>query len=202
MVRWPGHVKPGQVANGMVSGLDWFPTLLAAAGDTDVKDRLLSGWKPDGSAPASRNHLDGYNQLDYITGKSDKSARTDFYYFDDDGDLVATRYDDWKVVFKEQPAPGGFACGRPADGSGVFPSCSTCAWIPTNGPTCLRPVQRLAGPKRLPPRQGPVEGSAAFLETFVKYPPSQRVASFNIEGVRAQVDKAIDQSFKERGIEK
>ena len=83
--------------------------MLAAAGDPDVKGRLLTGWKPEGSATSFRNHLDGFNQLDYITGKSDKSARNEFYYFDDDGDLVGIRYDDWKVVFKEQPAPGGFA---------------------------------------------------------------------------------------------
>lgn len=202
MVRWPGHVKPGQVSNGMVSGLDWFPTLLAAAGDPDVKGRLLSGWKPDGSTTSFRNHLDGYNQLDYITGKSDKSARTDFYYFDDDGNLVATRYDDWKVVFHEQRTPGGF---------GVWQDPLTVLRLPKLFNLRMDPYERadlvsdqyndwlvrndyllVKGQLR----------SAAFLETFVKYPPSQRVASFNIEGVREQVNKAIDQSFKERGIEK
>lgn len=202
MVRWPGNIKAGEVSNQMFSGLDWFPTLLAAAGDPDVKNRLLSGWKPEGSATSFRNHLDGYNQLDYLTGKTDKSPRKDFYYFDDDGDLVATRYDDWKVVFKEQPAPGGFAVWQ-------------------------TPLITWRVPKLYNLRMDPYEradivsdqyndflvrndyllvkgqlNAAAFLETFVKYPPSQRVASFNIEGVRAEVDKAIDQSFKDRGIEK
>lgn len=201
-VRWPGHVKPGEVSNGMVSGLDWFPTLVAAAGDPDVKSRLLSGWKPEGSTTSFRNHLDGFNQLDYITGKSDKSARSDFYYFDDDGDLVAIRYDDWKVVFKEQRAPGGFQVWQD-------------------------PLVTLRTPKLFNLRMDPYERAdvvsdqyndwvirnpflmvkgqlkaAAFLETFGKYPPSQRVASFNIEGAREQVNKVIDQSFKDRGIEK
>ncbi|MBY3075216.1 arylsulfatase [Rhizobium laguerreae] len=202
IVKWPGRIQPGQVSNEMMSGLDWFPTLLAAAGDPDVKSRLLSGWKPEGSATSFRNHLDGYNQLDYITGKTDKSARNDFYYFDDDGELVAIRYDDWKVVFKEQLHPGGFIVWQ-------------------------APLVTWRAPKLFNLRMDPYERadvvsdqyydwmvrndymlvkgqlkSAAFLETFVKYPPSQRVASFNIEGVRDQVDKAIDQSFKDRGIEK
>src|SRR3954470_9339776 len=107
MIRWPGRIKAGEISTEMISGLDWFPTLLAAAGDTDVKDRLLKGWQPAGNPVTFKNHLDGYNQLDYLTGKSPKSARSDFYYFNDDGDLVAMRFDDWKIVFGEQRAPGG-----------------------------------------------------------------------------------------------
>lgn len=107
-VRWPGKIKAGEVSNEIVSGLDWFPTLLAAAGDPGVKDRLLKGWQPDGSTTNFRNHLDGFNQLDYLTGKSPKSAREEFAYFDDDGDLVAYRFRNWKAVFMEQKKPGGF----------------------------------------------------------------------------------------------
>ena len=109
LVRWPGKIKAGEVSQRIFSGLDWFPTLLAAAGDTTVKDRLLKGWQPAGSDITFKNHLDGYNQFDYLTGKTDKSARNEFYYFNDDGDLVAMRYGDWKLVFGEQRAPGGFA---------------------------------------------------------------------------------------------
>jgi arylsulfatase A-like enzyme len=108
LVRWPGHINPGQISNEIFSGLDWFPTLLAAAGDTTVKDRLLKGWQPQGSPTTFKNHLDGYNQLDYLIGKSPKSAREEFAYFDDDGDLIAFRYKDWKAVFEEQKKPGGF----------------------------------------------------------------------------------------------
>ena len=106
MVRWPGHIKAGEVSNEMISGLDWFPTLLAAAGDTDIKDRLLKG--TDLGGKTFKVHLDGYNQLPYLTGKAPKCARNEFYYFNDDGELVAYRYDDWKIVFCEQREPGGF----------------------------------------------------------------------------------------------
>ncbi|MBY5603707.1 arylsulfatase [Rhizobium leguminosarum] len=202
MVKWPGHIQPGQVSNGMMSGLDWFPTLLAAAGDPDVKSRLLSGWKPDGSANSFRNHLDGYNQLDYLTGKTDRSARNDFYYFDDDGGLVATRYDDWKVVFKEQPAPGGFAVWQTPFVTWRIPKLFNLRMDPyERADTVSDQYNDWLTRNDYLLVKGQLQG-AAFLETFVKYPPSQRVASFNIEGVRAEVDKAIDQSFKDRGIEK
>ncbi|NTG36944.1 arylsulfatase [Agrobacterium rhizogenes] len=202
MVRWPGHIQPGQIMNGMVSGLDWFPTLLAAAGDTGVKDRLLNGWQPPGSNTTFKDHLDGYNQLDYLTGKSDQSARHDFYYFDDDGDLVATRYDDWKVVFKEQPAPGGFAVWQTPLITWRIPKLFNLRMDPYERADVVSDQYNdwLVRNDYLLVK-GQLQG-AAFLETFVKYPPSQRVASFNIEGVRDQVNKAIDQSFKDRGIEK
>jgi arylsulfatase A-like enzyme len=202
MVKWPGHIQPGQVSNQMMAGLDWFPTLLAAAGDPDIKSRLLNGWQPAGSTTTFKNHLDGYNQLDYLTGKSDKSARPDFYYFDDDGDLVATRYDDWKVVFKEQPAPGGFAVWQTPLITWRLPKLFNLRMDPYERADVVSDQYNdwLVRNDYLLVK-GQLQG-AAFLETFVKYPPSQRVASFNIEGVRAEVDKAIDQSFKDRGIEK
>ena len=202
MIKWPGRIQPGQVSNGMMSGLDWFPTLLAAAGDSDVKSRLLSGWKPEGSATSFRNHLDGYNQLDYLTGKTDKSARSDFYYFDDDGELVATRYDDWKVVFKEQQLPGGFAVWQNPLVTWRIPKLFNLRMDPYERADVVSDQYNdfvVRNDYLLV--KGQLQG-AAFLETFVKYPPSQRVASFNIEGVRDQVDKAINQSFKDRGIEK
>ncbi|MDM9621065.1 arylsulfatase [Rhizobium sp. S96] len=202
MVRWPGHIKPGQVSNQMFSGLDWFPTLLAAAGDPDVKNRLLDGWKPEGSATTFKDHLDGYNQLDYLTGKSDKSARTEFHYFDDDGDLVATRFDDWKVVFKEQPAPGGFAVWQTPFVTWRVPKLFNLRMDPYERADIVSDQYNdfLARNDYLLVKAQ--LKAVAFLETFVKYPPSQRGASFNMEGARAEVDKAIDQSFKDRGIEK
>ncbi len=106
MIRWPGHIQPGQISTDMFSGLDWFPTLLAAAGDTTIKDRLLKG--SDISGTTFKVHLDGYNQLEYLSGKG-KDPRTEFAYFDDDGELVAFRHGDWKAVFSEQKKPGGFA---------------------------------------------------------------------------------------------
>jgi len=106
MIRWPGHIKPNQWSNDIVSGLDWFPTLLAAAGDTTITDRLLKGTGPGGAV--HKVHLDGYNILPYLEGKEEHSPRHDFFYFDDDGQLVAIRFDNWKVDFCEQRISGGF----------------------------------------------------------------------------------------------
>jgi arylsulfatase A-like enzyme len=201
LVRWPGHVKAGEVSNQMFSGLDWFPTLLAAAGDTTVKERLLKGWQPDGNPSTFRNHLDGYNQLDYLTGRSPKSARSEFYYFDDDGDLVAMRYGDWKLVFVEQRAPGGWA---------VWQDPLTTLRVPKMFNLRMDPYERAdvvsdQYPDWLVKNDYIITGgmlqATAFLETFVEYPPSQRPASFSIDQVRARVDKKIDESFRKRGIE-
>jgi arylsulfatase A-like enzyme len=104
MVRWPGRIGPGQVLNGIISHNDWFVTLLAAAGDGDVADRLKSGTELAGST--YKVHLDGHNQLDYITGAAAESPRKHFFYVSDDGDLTALRYDNWKFVFLEQRATG------------------------------------------------------------------------------------------------
>ena len=202
MVRWPGHIKPDQVSNEIFSGMDWFPTLLAAAGDSGVKERLLKGWAPAGSKTTFKNHLDGYNQLPYLLGQKPEGERNEFYYFNDDGDLVAMRWKNWKYIFEVQRQPGQFD-----------------VWA--------NPFTRLRVPKMFNLRMDPYEhadisGSgydqwrvensyviaqaqikaAAFLETFVEYPPSQRPASFSIEQIRSAVDKKIDESFKKRGIEK
>ena len=103
MIRWPGQIQPGGL-NEMVSGLDWLPTLLAAAGEPDVKEKLLEGYKAGGKT--FKVHLDGYNQLPVPDRQEPKSAREEFFYFNDDGDLVALRYENWKIVFEEQRVPG------------------------------------------------------------------------------------------------
>jgi arylsulfatase len=101
-VRWPGKIAAGSVSNEIMSHLDWAPTLLAAAGDPDIKGELLKGHKV--GAKKFRAHLDGYNFLPYLTGKAKKGPRNEFLYFNDDGLLVGTRVGDWKMVFAEQRA--------------------------------------------------------------------------------------------------
>jgi arylsulfatase A-like enzyme len=103
-IRWPGHIKPDSVSNEIVSGLDWLPTLLAAAGDPDVKGKLLKGYTVGDMT--YKVHLDGYNQLPYLTGQETKSARKEFFYFSDDGELLNLRFDNWKFVFVEQRRTG------------------------------------------------------------------------------------------------
>jgi arylsulfatase A-like enzyme len=107
MVRWPGKIPAGTVLNGIVSHNDWFPTLLAAAGVPDIADQLKAGAELNGKT--YRVHLDGHNQLPYITGAVDESPRVHFFYISDDGDLTAVRYDNWKFVFLEQRAAGTLA---------------------------------------------------------------------------------------------
>jgi arylsulfatase A-like enzyme len=189
MVRWPGRIKPGQVSNEIFSGLDWLPTLLAAAGDTTIKDRLLKGTSLDGKS--FKVHLDGYNQLPYLTGQEPKGARTDFAYFNDDGVLVAYRHENWKAVFCQMKPPGGFA---------VWYTPFECLRIPKLYNLRMDPYERadivsdqydkwrvdnayLMG--------WMVSHAAEFLETFVDYPPSQEPASFTIDQIAKDVDRKI-----------
>ncbi len=104
MVRWPGHIKAGTVDNDIVSHLDWMPTLLAAAGVPDVKEQLLKGMKVGDTT--FKVHLDGYNLLPLLTGETTVDPRKEFFYFNDDGDLVGLRYDNWKIVFMRTAGPG------------------------------------------------------------------------------------------------
>jgi arylsulfatase A-like enzyme len=201
MVRWPGKIKPGTISNEIFSGLDWFPTLLAAAGDDGVTDKLLKGWAPEASGKKFKVHLDGYNQLPHLTGKQAKSNRNEFFYFNDDGDLVAMRWGNFKAVFSEQRAQG-------------------------NALIWANPFTPLRLPKLYNLRMDPYERAditsdqywdwevknaylvgeatmkaSVFLETFIEYPPSQRPASFSVDQVRKHVDKKIDEAFAKRGLE-
>ncbi|SPA00780.1 Arylsulfatase A or related enzyme [Cupriavidus taiwanensis] len=196
MIRWPGRIKPGTVSNELISGLDWFPTLLAAAGDGDIKDRLLKG-----ASIAGKNfkvHLDGYNQLPLLTGQTNKSARSDFYYFNDDGDLVAMRYGDWKAVFCEQRQPGGFQ---------VWEEPFTCLRVPKIFNLRMDPYERADivsdQYNDWRAKNGYLFAIATmrateFLQTFVAYPPSQRPASFSIDQVRKDVDRKIEEALSKR----
>jgi len=193
-VRWPGHIQPGGLTNQIFSGLDWFPTLLAAAGNTTITSDLLKGTAIGGKT--FKVHLDGFNQLDFITGKSKTSARDYFIYFNDDAQLVATRFKDWKVVFREQSAPSGFR-----------------VW---SDPFILYRVPRLFNLRMDPYERADqtsdvyfdwtvkndyilnVVGLRAieFLQTFKAYPPSQLPASFSVDGVEDQINQEIYKTLK------
>ena len=187
MVRWPGHIKPGSISNEIFSGHDWFPTLLAAAGDIGVKERLLSGWQAGGRT--YKVHLDGYDQLPYLTGQQDKSARRGFVYFDDDGHLVALRYDNWKLVFAEQKTPGTldvwgepFTMRRlpllynlrmdPYERADIT-SNSYWAWT-------LKKAFLFYGGQAL---------VAGFIATFKDYPPRQRPQSFTVDQIMEKLQQ-------------
>ena len=199
MVRWPGHIKAGEVSNELFSGLDWFPTLLAAAGDTSVKERLLKGASI--GSKTFKVHLDGFNQLPYLTGQQPHGARDEFFYFNDDGDLVAVRWDiqqpgattraAWKLIFCEQRQPGQFD---------IWANPFTCLRVPRMFNLRMDPYEhaQISGDNydswRIDNAYLVFEGTrraTIFLQTFVEYPPSQPPASFSIDQVEEAVKKKI-----------
>ncbi len=107
MVRFPGKIKPGTISNEIISHLDWLPTILAMAGEPNIKEKLLKGHKAMGRD--YKVHLDGYNFLPYLTGQEAKGPRESFIYCNDDQQLTALRFDNWKLVFLEQRTPGTLA---------------------------------------------------------------------------------------------
>jgi arylsulfatase A-like enzyme len=194
MIRWPGRIQPGSVSNEMISGLDWLPTLMAAAGDPDIKNKLLRGHQA--GSKTFKVHLDGYNQLPYLTGQQPAGARKEFIYFNDDGDLVAVRYENWKVVFEEQRATGTLRIwaepftplrvpklfnlrSDPFERADVT-SNTYYDWLMSDGAGVF-----IAAPAVV----------ARFLESFKEYPPSQRPSSFSID----QMVEKLQRSFESVG---
>jgi arylsulfatase len=185
MVRWPGKIKPGSVSNEMVAHLDWLPTLLAIAGDTQVKDKLLKGYKVGDMT--YKVHLDGDNLVPYLTGQAVKSPRESFLYINDDQQLTGLRYDNWKLVFMEQRATGTLR---------VWSEPFTTLRIPKIFNLRTDPYERaditsntyydwlLDHAFQLVPAQAYV---GQFLMTFKDYPQRQKAASFNMDEVMGKL---------------
>jgi arylsulfatase len=185
MVRWPGKIKPGSVSNAIVSHLDWLPTLAAIAGEPDVKEKLLTGHKI--GETTYKVHLDGYNLLPYLTGHADKSPRESFIYCNDDQQLTALRYDNWKLVFLEQRVPGTLR---------IWAEPFTNLRVPKVYNLRTDPYERADITSNtyydwlidhvylLVPAQQYVGG---FLQTFKDYPPRQKAASFNLDEVLKKI---------------
>ncbi len=189
IIRWPGKVPAGKVENGIISGLDWFPTFVAAAGNPNIKEELLKGKKV--GDVTYKNHLDSYNQLDMITGKG-PSARHEIYYFTE-SNLAAVRINDFKYQFIDQPS-GWLGAKLHID-------------VPTLTNLRLDPFERLDWPKN-----GTLNGSQNYFSWFqyefwrfvfvqqevaklamsgIEYPPMQKGASFNLEAVKARIAEAM-----------
>ncbi len=192
MIRWPGKIKAGSVSNEIVSGHDWIQTFLAAAGDPDVKEKLLKGHEAAGKT--FKVHLDGYNQLPYLTGQVEKSPRRGFFYFNDDGDLVALR-----VRELEDRLPGA-AGARHLAASG--PSRSPRSGCRKLFDLRADPYERadvtsntyydwfLSQPYLF---YGGQVATEMFLETFKEFPPRQRAASFTIDQAMAKMRQSLGQ---------
>jgi arylsulfatase len=184
LMRWPSKIKAGTWLNGIVSHIDMFPTLLAAAGNPDVTKQLLDGCTV--GAKTFKVHLDGYNMIPYLTGEVKKSPRNAIFYFSDDGEIMAVRNGDYKFVLAEQRAT------------------STTVW--------QEPLVKLRVPKIYNLRRDPFERAdfnsnvywdwmvdhifmmyemqalvAKEIQDFIKFPPRQKPASFNLDAVMAQV---------------
>src|SRR3974390_402761 len=188
IVRWPGHIKPGSVCNGIVSHLDWLPTFLGMAGDLQIKEELLKGYKAGDMT--YKVHLDGDNLIPYLTGQVDKSPRISFLYINDDQQLVALRYDNWKLVFMEQRANGTLL---------IWANPFTSLRLPKIFNLRTDPYERadvtsntyydwiLDHAFLVVPAQDYV---AQFLATFRDFPQRQKAASFNLDEVMRNLKDA------------
>jgi arylsulfatase len=188
MIRWPGRIRPGQVSNEIFAALDWFPTLLAAAGEPDIKNKLLGGYNSMGKT--FKVHLDGYNQLPFLTGQQEKSERKEFFYINDDAQLTAVRYENWKMVFCEQRAQGTLR---------IWAEPFTCLRLPKLLNLRLDPYERaditsntyydwaMQRAFMIVPAQGLVN---RFVESFKEFPPRQKPSSFSVDEVLAAMSRA------------
>ncbi len=179
MIRWPGKISAGGVSNEIVQHHDWLPTFLAAAGEPDIVESLKAGHTIGDKT--YKVHIDGYDLLPYLTGNAEESPRKGMVYFSDDGDVLALRFDNWKVVFMEQRVQGTLQL-----------------WA--------EPFVALRVPKLFNLRTDPFERAdvtsntyydwfidndyialaatfvmTQFLQTFVEFPPRQKAASFTID---------------------
>jgi arylsulfatase len=188
IIRWPGKIAAGKVENGIMSGLDFFPTFVAAAGNPNIKDELLKGEQLGDST--YKVHLDGYNQLDFLLGK-EKSNRHEVFYFAE-GTLGAVRIDDWKFRMIDQP-DGWIGATVHLD-------------MPVLTNLRLDPFERMQWPKGN-------TGSYMYLSdffihefwrfvflqqkigeyapSFIEFPPMQKGASFNLESVKAELEERV-----------
>ena len=190
MVRWPGNIKAGSVSNEIMHHMDWLPTYLAAAGDADIKAKLKKG----GVKAIGRTykvHLDGYNFLPYLTGNAKEGPRKEIFYFSDDGDLTALRYNDWKLLFMEQKEEDTFRAW-------IEP------WTPLRIPLIFNlrrdPYERAYSTSNtyydwlldraflLVPAQVYVGN---FLKTFIEFPPRQEAASFSLDKVMEKLQQSL-----------
>jgi arylsulfatase len=186
-VRWPGKFPAGTTLNGIVAHEDWLPTFAAAAGDAEIVDKLKKGVELNGRQ--YKNYVDGYNQLDYLSGKAKESPRKEFIYVNDDGQIVAMRTGPWKAVFLENRGqafgvwrepftelrvPLLFHLRRDPFEKAQHNSNTYNDWF-LDRVYVLVPLQQIAG---------------KFLMTMKEYPPSQTPGSFNLEKIQKMIEAA------------
>jgi arylsulfatase len=184
-VRWPGKFPAGVTLNGIVAHEDWLPTFAAAAGEPAIKDKLAAGVELAGRR--YRNYVDGYDQTAYLSGKAETSPRNEFFYVNDDGQIVAIRYGDWKSVFLENRGeafevwrepftelrvPLLFNLRRDPFERAQHNATTYNDWFLDHAFVAV-PLQQIAG---------------RFLMTMKEYPPSQTPGSFNLDKIQRQLE--------------
>jgi len=189
VVRWPGKIPAGVVSNEIIAHQDWLPTLLAAAGEPDIIEKLKAGH--EAGDKAFKVHIDGFNMLDHLTGKEEKSPRPGFIYFSDDGDLVGLRYDNWKLVFAEQRVEGTVQIWAEPFVFLRFPKIFNLRTDPferadvTSNTYWDWVIDRIylfyAGQSLV----------SQFLATFQEFPPRGKAASFTINQVMEKLEESI-----------
>ena len=192
LIRWPGKIEAGTVSNDIVQHHDWLPTFLAAAGEPDIVEKLKKGHKAGADGQTEyKVHIDGFNLLPYLTGEVEQSPRRGFFYFSDDADLLAMRFENWKAVFMEQRCQGTLRI-----------------WA--------EPFTVLRVPKLFNLRTDPFEYAditsntyyewflrhdffvfymtamaTAFLDTFKEFPPRHEPASFSVDQAVRKLEKFL-----------
>ena len=189
LLRWPGVVEPNSVCNEIVGSHDWLPTLVHAAGEPDVVDKLKTGYEANGKT--YKVHIDGYDLTPYLSGDEEEHSRPGFLYFSDDGDVLAMRYHNWKIVFMEQETKGTlylwmypFTTLRTPKIFNLRTDPFEYADITSNTyyDFILRheylfvPAQKIVGD---------------FLQTFVEFPPRMKAASFSLSDVLAKLQSGV-----------
>jgi arylsulfatase len=187
-IKWPGKIPAGEVRNSIVSHEDWLPTFAAAGGNPDIVEQLKKGVELNGRT--YKNFIDGANQVDYISGKVKESPRPSFMYVNDDGQIVAMRYNEWKAVFYENRGqafevwrepftelrvPLLFNLRRDPFEKAQHNSNTYNDWF-LDRVFVLAPMQRVAG---------------QFLMTMQEFPPSQKPGSFNLEGIQKKLEATM-----------
>ncbi len=192
LMRWPGVVEPGSISNAIVHHMDWLPTFSAAAGNEDLKKDLLDGYTSNSMNRNYRVHLDGYDITAHLMDPANvASPRHEIFYFSDDGDLTALRYDDWKLIFMEQRAAG-----------------TLLVWAEPFTPLRVPLILNL---RRDPYERAPVTSNTYydwlidrayllvpaqtyignFLMSFKDYPPRQKAASFSLDQVMENLQSGM-----------
>jgi arylsulfatase A-like enzyme len=186
-VRWPGNFEAGKTLTGIMSHQEWLPTLVSAAGEPEIVEKLKNGYDADGKH--FKVHIDGYDALPYLLGETDESPREWFFYTSDDGLITAIRYGDWKAVFYEQRAKGMQLWAEP--------------FVPLRMPKIFNlrrdPFERADENANIYWDwmldhifvMYPMQALAAEqIQSFAEFPPRQKPAAFNLDSVLEQMDDA------------